>query len=388
MHTTDDLLREIETLRAEVRQLRAAVNSQASSAPSADPAAPTSNRRQLLMLAAAGIGGAGLAALAPAAPAVATNGDALVLGNAGGQTATLPTGVAVLGNAASYGLAFTDNGVNSIPIPSALLGHARGWGGSNNFSGGVVGFAEQDAFYGVYGDSVRCGVYGLARGPAANGWPGVLGEGQHGVGVRGDGGTYGVIGRGQSGGVRGDVDNPDIPALRASAASGLLALDGAQAAPPTSGSYRRGDIVNDKNGSGVWACVTAGNPGTWRKIAGAATAGAFHAIDGVRAYDSRSTGGRLSAGSTRTVTIPTLAAPTGATAITYLLTVLRTTGTGGLVVHRADRARPRIQSAAWFGPNQQHVVGQVTGLSPARQVKLYATAGSTHFILDVTGYYR
>ena len=88
------------------------------------------------------------------------------------------------------------------------------------------------------------------------------------------------------------------------------------------------------------------------------------------------------------MTIPTSAAPTGATAITYLLTVLGTAGTGGLVVHRADRARPPIQSAAWFGPNQQHVIGQVTGLSPTRQVKVFATGGSTHFILDVTGYYR
>ena len=244
MHTTDDLLREIETLRAEVRQLRAAVTAQAPSAPGADPGPTTSNRRQLLMLAAAGLGGAGLAALAPAAPAAAANGETLIIGNGGGQSSTVSTGVAVLGNVAAYGFAFTDNGVNSVPLPSALFGHARGWGGSNNFSTGVLGFAEQDAFYGVCGDSVRCGVLGRARGPADNGWPGVLGEGMNGVGVRGHGGTYGVVGSGDSGGVRGETNDLDIPALRASAASGILALDGAQAAPPTSGSATAGATLS------------------------------------------------------------------------------------------------------------------------------------------------
>ena len=285
MHTTDDLLHEIETLRAEVRELRAAVNSPP--APPADAPPTPTNRRQLLTLAAAGVGGAGLAALAPAAPAAAANGDALIIGNAGGQSCTASTGVAVTGNAAPYGLAFTDNGLGSVPLPTAILGHARGFGGPNNFSAAVLGFAEQDAFYGVVGDSVRCGVHGIARGPADNGWPGVLAEGRNGVGLRGEGGTDGVVGYGRTSGVRGESDTRSVPALRAAPKSGLLALDGAQPAPPASGTFRRGDLLNDKDGSGIWACVTAGNPGVWRKVAGTATAGAFHAIDGGRAYDSR-----------------------------------------------------------------------------------------------------
>lgn len=389
MHTTDDLLREIETLRAEVRALRAAVGR--SPAPPAEPLPPATNRRQLLTLAAAGVGGAGMAALAPAAPAAAANGQALVIGNSGSQDGTLPTGVAVLGNTAGYGLAFTDNGLGSIPLPSAVVGHARGFGGPTAFSTGVLGFAQESAFYGVVGDSVRCGVRGIARGPADNGWPGVLGENLLGVGVRGEGGTDGVVGYGQTSGVRGTTDSRGTPALRASAESGLLALDGAQKAPPAAGAtYRRGDLLSDRDGSGIWACVVSGNPGAWRKLAGPGTAGAFHAIDGGRAYDSRTAGagGRLTGGTTRTITIPTSLTPAGSLAVTYLLTVRGTLGSGGLTVYPANRPRPLIQSAIWYAANQSVVVGGVTRLGPGREVKVFTSAGSTHITLDVTGYYR
>jgi hypothetical protein len=387
MHTTDDLLQEIETLRAEVRALRTAVDSPPR--PTADAPARLTNRRQLLTLAAAGVGGAGLAALAPAAPAAAANGEALIIGNGGSQSCSASTGVAVTGNAAPYGVAFTDNGAGSIPLPSAVVGHARGFF-SNNFSTGVLGIAEQDAFYGVVGESVRCGVNGRATGPADSGWPGVLGHSNNGVGVRGEGGTHGVVGYGSSAGVRGETDTRSAPALQASAKSGLLALDGAQPAPPTSGTFRRGDLLNDKFGSGVWVCVSAGSPGTWRKVAGSATAGAFHAIDGGRAYDSRVTGagGRITSGTTRTVTIPTSLAPDGSLAVTYLLTVRDTGATGGLTVFPADRPRPTIQSAIWYAADQSFVAGGVTKLGPGREVKVYCSRGSTHITLDVTGYYR
>jgi hypothetical protein len=388
MLTTHDLLQEIAELREEVRQLRAAVKRRPPGPATEAEPAPT-NRRQLLTLAAAGVGGAGLAALAPAAPAAAANGEALVIGNGGGQNCSTSTGVAVTGNVAPYGLAFTDNGVGSVSPPSAVVGHARGFG-SFNFSTGVLGVAEQDAFYGVFGDSVRCGVQGLARGPADNGWPGVLGRGFNGVGVRGEGGTDGVVGHGRTSGVRGESETRSAPALRAASRSGLLALDGAQPAPPTKGTFRRGDVLNDRNGSGVWVCVTAGTPGTWRKVAGAATAGAFHAVDGGRAYDSRTTGagGRITGGTSRVITIPTSLAPGGSQAISFQLTVRDTAGSGGLTVYPAGRTRPTVQSAIWWAAGQSHVSGGVTALGPGREIRVHCAGGSTHLTLDVTGYYR
>lgn len=395
MATTAELQAELVKLQAELAKLRAEVRDRAApgaestsaAAARAKERAKEPNRRQLLSLVAAGAGGLGLGQVAAASPAAADNGQALILGSSG-NTATLPTGVAVLGNQAGYGIGATDNGAGSVPIPSAIFGHARGFGGANNFSAGVLGFAEQDSFYGVVGDSVRCGVNGIARGPADNGWPGVLGQGQNGVGVRGEGGTYGVVGRGSTGGVLGEGGTRFAPGLRAGGSSGLLALDAVQVAPPASGSYRRGDVVNDRDGSGVWVCVAAGSPGMWRKLAGAATAGAFHPIDGRRVYDSRTTGGRLSVGQTRTITMPAAAAPAGATAISYVLTATVTDGAGTLVAFPAHRARPAITSLSWWDAAQQHSVGLVTALSPARQLKVYASGGSTHFTLDVVGYWR
>lgn len=385
MASTADLQAEVAALRAELAALRSEL-ARSSGPPGSDPDAPRS-RRQLLRLAAAGAGGLGLAQVASASPAAAANGDALVLGSSG-NFATLPTGVAVGGSAASYGLAATDNGADSVPLPSAILGHARGFGGTTNFSTGVLGHAVDQAFYGVVGDSVRCGVNGIARGPAGNGWPGVLGESFNGVGVAGDGGTYGVTGRGDAGGVLGEATTRFVPALRAGGHSGMLALNATQPAPPTSGSYRAGDVLNDRDGSGVWVCVTSGAPGSWRKVAGAATAGAFHPIDGVRAHDSRATGGRLTSGATRTITLPLAAAPGGSRAISYVLTAIATAGSGRLVAFPAHRPRPGIWSLSWWGDGQQHSVGLLTALSPARQVKIFASGGSTHFTVDVVGYYR
>jgi hypothetical protein len=388
---TEDLRAEIATLRAELAALRAELRDRGAPDGDAVPEQPAveshPNRRQLIRLAAAGAGGFGLAHVMAASPAAAVDGQAIILGSSG-NTATHATGVAVLGNQAGYGIGATDNGANSIPVPSAIFGHARGFGGSYNFSTAVCGFAEGSSFYGVYGDSVRCGVKGVARGPADNGWPGVLGEGMLGVGVEGTGGTEGVVGRGNTAGVLGMGTSATTPALRAGGDSGLLTLNGAQPAPPTSGSYRRGDFLKDSGGSGVWVCVTAGSPGVWRKVAGAATAGAYHPIAGTRAYDSRQSGGRLAAGQSRTVTIPVAGAPNGSRAVSHVLTAVGTSGAGTLVVHAADRARPAITSLSWWGGSQRHSVGLITELSPVRQVKVYASSGSTHFTIDVVGYFR
>jgi hypothetical protein len=385
---TEELRAEIASLRAELAALRAAVRDRGTPDENPVPQQESQpNRRQLLRLAAAGAGGFGLAQVMTASPATAANNDPIVLGSVV-NSATLATGVSFMGSQCAYGIGATDNGANSIPLPSALFGHAKGFLGGTNFSTGVLGVAVQNGFYGVVGDSVRCGVRGVARGPADNGWPAVLGEGMLGVGVRGDGGTEGVVGYGHTAGVLGEGADPTTPALRAGGDSGLLTLNGAQSAPPNTGTYRRGDVLNDSGGSGVWMCVTAGAPGVWRKVAGASTAGAYHPLAGTRAYDSRATGGRLSAGSTRTVTIPVAGAPNGSRAISYVLTAIGTAGSGTLVVHPAHRPRPAITSLSWWGKGQRHSVGLITELSTARQVKVYASAGSTHFTLDVVGYFR
>jgi hypothetical protein len=218
--------------------------------------------------------------------------------------------------------------------------------------------------------------------------------------VLGEGNGDGVMGSGQVGvrgytnavtlaaaGVHGGALAPTVPALRAGTDSGLLALDGAQAAPPSTGSYRRGDVLNDSGGSGVWVCVTAGTPGVWRKVAGAASAGAYHPKGGARAYDSRKTGGKLLSGQTRTVTIPLSVVPARTTAIHYVLTAISTSGKGSLVAFQTGTSRPAVTSIIWWGRDQRHSNALTTELNNSRQLSVYATSGSTHFTIDVIGYY-
>jgi hypothetical protein len=124
-------------------------------------------------------------------------------------------------------------------------------------------------------------------------------------------------------------------ALVASAGAGavalrLVALD--FLTKPSSGTYSQGDVISA--GDGVWLCVAAGTPGTWRKVGGLATAGAFHAISPHRVYDSRHST-ILHDGDTRTVTISNGInaagavdaadlVPVGATAISVNVTVAET----------------------------------------------------------------
>lgn len=59
------------------------------------------------------------------------------------------------------------------------------------------------------------------------------------------------------------------------------------AAPITlTNAHQVGELYEDETGV-LWTCVAAGTPGTWREIAGPASAGAFHAIAPQRVYDSR-----------------------------------------------------------------------------------------------------
>jgi hypothetical protein len=67
----------------------------------------------------------------------------------------------------------------------------------------------------------------------------------------------------------------------------------------------RGEIYQD-NGDNVWVCVATGHPGSWRKVAGPASASVFHPVTPGRVYDSRVPApqpGVLAGGANRTVSI-------------------------------------------------------------------------------------
>jgi hypothetical protein len=121
----------------------------------------------------------------------------------------------------------------------------------------------------------------------------------------------------------------------------------------------------------------------------------FHAIAPLRVYDSRLTGGPISGGQTRTISVATTtggapAVPVAASAILYNLTVTETTGAPGsswLALFPFGTAFPGNSSINWTSSGQTLANGGAVSLGGDRQVNVRDSGGSTQFILDVTGYF-
>jgi len=111
--------------------------------------------------------------------------------------------------------------------------------------------------------------------------------------------------------------------------------------------------------------------------------GTYFSIDPIRVYDSRSSGGRISAGQSRLLSVFS-----GSDGIAYVcnLTVTNTRGNGYLAVWNADIARPQPYSSVnWLGDGR--VVANL-GIFDAGDdgLRVYCGGGgSTDFIVDVVG---
>jgi hypothetical protein len=163
--------------------------------------------------------------------------------------------------------------------------------------------------------------------------------------------------------------------------------------------HAMGEMLRDAGGS-VWVCVADGTPGQWRKLAGPTTAGALHAIEPTRVYDSRWPGrGPIAAGEDRVVAIGTgrnvatgAAEVTGlvppdARAVQYTLTVVDTVGAGFLALTSEKATTYRASTVNWASTGvsiANSTMGKVT--SPSMKVWC-GGAGSTQFVIDVLGYY-
>lgn len=347
------------------------------------PSAPVTerSRRHVLKLA----GGAAVAAVAGAAmidrarPAAANTGDAMLVGYkyyAGNMTRiNNGTGAPVLGNALNTEktLFWADNRASALPEAVGVRGD------------GLDNGAGIDGYGGT-------GVRGTGISSVAGNGTGVAGSGD--AGVRGTGAIIGVSGIGSG------------PAAFGLGGTGtraaLLLASGTGSQPPNrTDAHVAGEIDIDANGT-TWLCVKDGTPGTWRKIGGSNTSGAFHAVSPVRAFDSRWAGNtRLSAtASSKVVSVADAhdlngvvttadVVPPGATAIAYNLTVTRTSGQGFLSANPGDATAITSSSINWFGENQDIANGLIVALDGSRQIKVFfGGGGSTDFIVDVTGYYR
>jgi hypothetical protein len=354
--------RALETELAALRAANAALTDRLARLESAlgedTPATPPTGetRRGMLKLLAGAGAGAVAATVIAGQPAAAATGDPLVLGQVN-ETGDRPTRADYTGSEGD-GIAF---------LFQAGAGEGLKSGTGTTYDAALAGFVGA-------GSNVTTGVYGYSDRPGANGVVGFA-DSSDGIGVRARGGR-----------------------------AGLLIMGGGFAAPPAgSATHQAGEIQADQNGD-LWACVADGTPGQWRKLAGISTGGAFHPINPIRVYDSRQTAytpnGRLARNTNIVVSVKDArtsagavatadAVPPGAIAIAYNLTVTQPQGGNFLSIAPGD-ATGYTASAINFNGSADIANGGIVKLDGSRQVKIFCgdQLGSTHVILDVTGYYR
>jgi len=157
-----------------------------------------------------------------------------------------------------------------------------------------------------------------------------------------------------------------------------------------------GSIVLDGTGR-FWVCVASGNPGTWRTIAGPASAGQLHLLPTpVRVYDSRPDGTpaigpktKLAPENPRTLDCRAndSGVPAGATGVEVALLVVNApAGNGNLTIWSGDATRPAATTMVWGGDAGRFSSPATTRVSAAGKVQVVASV-ATHLALDVVGYY-
>ena len=222
------------------------------------------------------------------------------------------------------------------------------------------------------------------------------------TGIRGDGRAtgFGLWGNNDFGGVGVFGGSGAGIGVQASAGRAALYVTGANANPNTrTDAHNSGEIDIDSTGN-LWFCVASGTPGTWRKLSGGGTAGAFHAISPARVYDSRWPGDSpINPNTNRTISVAngrtlqgvvnaTNVVPAGATAIAYNLTVTATVGAGFLSVAAGTATDITSSAINWSSTGLDLANGLIVAVDASRQVKVFAGGGGgTHFIIDVNGYF-
>ncbi len=364
--------------------------------PSTDPVDHRRSRRDLLRTAgAAAAGGAAALALGTAEPAAAANGGSVIIGANGGSanTGTASTELRTTGGTNTFGLLVVQDGsFTGSSHPSAVSGFATGaavddgvYGYSNVATGnGVIG--RSDFGTGVRGVTTSgVGVWGIADDPGL-GSVGVYANNQSGKALQ----ATGVVGVGASG---------SQTALRLYSDGIHLAFTPQSTSPPTRSDLHQLAEVHVDAAGDLWYCVSAGTPGTWRRLAGPSSAGALAVLPSpVRVYDSRP--GTTPAVGTKAPLVPSIAravdlkangsnVPSGATAALVSLVATNTTGASGgwLSIYRNGIAWPGTSNLNWSSAGQTVAVTTLTSVNITAVANLYANV-ATDVIVDVLGYYR
>lgn len=334
--------------------------------------APTGSRRRLLRLAGAMAAGGVAAAVLGAEQAAAVDGITIT---AGAATSTANFTQVSYTGASTNGHQFLFRGPStSMTAASTQLNSVLG-GVSNGLAASVLAYNEGA------GPGLRCqSLTGVAM--TVTGW-------QH---------------QAAAFNTNSGATNPTISVAHDSGGNQFVLLGGS--APYSRAFASQQGSIAAENGN-VWWCVTAGTPGQWRKLAGPASAGAFHAIATARVYDSRKdmtpmTNGTLGTGASRLISVADKRDPTSgsvttadvvpdkASAVAYNLTAVGTVGTNGfLAVEPGDAPTFGGSTINWSAAGITIANASTAKLDATRQLKVFCggTSTSCHFIIDIVGYY-
>ncbi len=364
----DELEAAVPILEAEVRNLRGERSQRRGrvgrkqSMELGEASEAVSRRRMLGMLKGAAAAGAGLAVIGTSKQAYA---DAIGLGTAdlhalqiGGANTNSAGTTSLTGSLPSDAAMFRARHNGSSGGPDALVGGQGSSSSGVTGGSGVFGFAFAAAASGVRGFHVNAGV-------------GVLGASNAGPAVR-------VADR-----VDGFGGPPTIPM------------------PPTTGTWATGSLVN--SAGQLWYCYLAGvgSASKWARLSST-----FVPLTPTRVYDSRVGAplptGILSAGANRLISVAdgrdgagavatANLVPAGATAVTANVTVTGTaSGFGYLAINPGGNTVEGASTINWSAAGQTLANGVTLTLNASRQLTVICNGiagASTHFIVDVSGYY-
>jgi hypothetical protein len=304
---------------------------------------------------------------------------------------------------------------NSVTNQGAFGAALGGWAQpGRNIANGVYGLSQNAAGYGVVGQNLAInggtGVFGTSvtgtgvTGLTSTGTSGVSGITNFvdGSGVLGIGGFAGVLGFSGDYSLASQLSNKANLYLQPNNNLGTDLL--AKTRPSTrTDAHRQGELENVDGD--LWCCVVGGTPGTWRKVSGPLTAGAYHAIAPARAYDSRSpepAQGLHTLGEPRTISLaaardlasgavldPNLVPP-GATAVLANVTVANTIGAGFLTINPGVTNTIASSTINWSATGQILNNGVSLTLGGDRQVTIVpggSVGSATDVIIDITGYF-
>ena len=411
----DQLRVENQVLRREALVRSAPTSVEPSSAEAGDDVAPGSlGRRSLLTkgLAAAGAATAG-AIMLGAEPAAAADGQPLLLGRINSPDhITIIDGTFQATNMSAQGIGLLGLSYYGVGVWGETL-HASGVGvdAKGHADGSIALRATGSRAFVATSTNTRADSYAVdVTHPNGAGVSSVgktygvaaAGTGPTGVGVYGFGPT-GLKGAGTTAsgiGVLAESQTGGGAEVRAKTFHLRLRPLAAGRNAPTGDTFAHvaGDLVETTAGE-LWVCTTAGTPGTWRKLAGPNTAGAFHVLPvPARVYDSRpglaptAVGPKtpFAAGSTRTfdLKVNSSLVPAGATAaMVTLLLVNAASANGNLTIWANGAAKPVANTLVWGGSAGRFTATAVTALDAQARVQVNASA-RTDLVIDVVGFYR